>query len=43
MNASPVSAHIEHIVLIVLLQLSVVIAAARLFGMLFRRFGQPQV
>ena len=43
MNASPVSAHIEHIVLIVLLQLSVVIAAARLFGMLFRRFGQPRV
>ena len=43
MSASPVSAHIEDILLIVLLQLSVIIAAARLFGMLFRRFGQPRV
>lgn len=43
MNPAPPTAHIENILLIVLLQLIVIIAAARIFGMLFRRFGQPQV
>jgi Kef-type K+ transport system membrane component KefB len=43
MNASPVSAHIENILLIVLIQLAIIIAAARLSGLLFRRLGQPQV
>jgi Kef-type K+ transport system membrane component KefB len=43
MNASPVGAHIENILLIVMLQLCVIIAAARLFGALFRKLGQPQV
>lgn len=43
MNASPVGAHIENILLIVMLQLCVIIAAARLFGALFRKMGQPQV
>lgn len=43
MNTSPVNAHIENILLIVMLQLSVIIAAARLFGWAFRKMGQPQV
>jgi Kef-type K+ transport system membrane component KefB len=43
MAASPVSAHVESTLLIVLLQLCVIIGAARLAGMLFRRLGQPQV
>ncbi|MBI2688598.1 MAG: cation:proton antiporter [Acidobacteria bacterium] len=43
MPPSPVNGHVENILLIVLLQLSVIIGAARLFGMLFRKLGQPQV
>lgn len=43
MSAAPAAANVENVLLIVLLQLSVIIAAARLFGMLFRRLGQPQV
>jgi Kef-type K+ transport system membrane component KefB len=43
MHPPPVNAHVEQTLLIVLLQLSVIVAAARLFGMLFRRLGQPQV
>ena len=34
---------VENVLLVVLIQLAVIIAAARVFGMLFRRFGQPQV
>lgn len=41
--ASPVSAHTESVLLAVILQLIVIIAAARIFGVVFRRFGQPQV
>ena len=33
----------ESILLIVIVQLIVIIAASRLFGALFRRIGQPQV
>ena len=36
-------AHIENVLLIVLLQLIVIIGAARIFGWIFRRIGQPQV
>lgn len=43
MQASPVSADIETVLLKVILQLIVIIAAARIFGQLFRRFGQPVV
>jgi Kef-type K+ transport system membrane component KefB len=43
MTASPVNAHVENILLIVLIQLVVIIAAARLSGLLFRKLGQPQV
>lgn len=43
MTASPVNAHIENTLLIVLVQLAVIIAAARLSGLLFRKMGQPQV
>ena len=43
MNDSPVNAHIESILLIVLLQLTVIIGAARVAGLIFRRFGQPSV
>src|SRR5438874_7626481 len=35
--------HIEDLLLPVLLQLAIIIAAARLFGMLARRVGQPAV
>jgi Kef-type K+ transport system membrane component KefB len=40
---SPVSLATEHLLLSVLWQLVLVIAAARLCGLLFLRFGQPQV
>ena len=40
---SPVNAQIEHLLLIVILQLAIIIAAARLFGVIFRYLGQPQV
>lgn len=43
MHTSPVNASIEHVVLTVLIQLVVIIAAARLSGALFRRLGQPSV
>ena len=42
-STSPVNAHIESVLLTVILQLIVIIAVSRLFGALFRRFGQPQV
>src|SRR5215472_10163959 len=42
-NMSPTGGHIENVLLIVILQLIVIIAAARLFGSLFRRIGQPLV
>jgi Kef-type K+ transport system membrane component KefB len=40
---SPVSLSTEHLLLSVLWQLVLVIAAARLCGLLFQRLGQPQV
>ena len=40
---SPTGGHIENVLLIVILQLIVIIAAARIFGGLFRRIGQPLV
>ena len=40
---NPVNASLEVILLRVLVQLIVIIAAARFFGNLFRRLGQPQV
>ena len=40
---SPVNASIEHVLLTVIVQLVVIIAAARLSGALFRRLGQPSV
>lgn len=40
---SPVGAQTEHLLLIVIIQLIVVITASRLFGVLFRLLGQPQV
>ena len=43
MNASPVNSHIEHILLIVIIQLMVIIIASRVFGAIFRKLGQPQV
>ena len=43
MNPSPASASIEHTMLIVTIQLVVIIAAARIFGALARRMGQPSV
>jgi Kef-type K+ transport system membrane component KefB len=42
-SMSPTSGRIENILLIVLVQLVVIIAAARLFSLLFRRLGQPLV
>lgn len=42
-NASPVNAHIENILLVVLIQLALIIGAARLFGNLFQRMRQPAV
>ncbi len=43
MNPSPVNAHIENILLVVMLQLCVIITAARVAGWAFRKMGQPQV
>ena len=40
---SPVNAQIEHALLVVIIQLVLIIAAARLFGVIFRYLGQPQV
>ena len=40
---SPVGANVEHLLLTVIIQLIVIIAASRIFGALFRKFGQPQV
>jgi Kef-type K+ transport system membrane component KefB len=40
---SPVHAQVESTLLAVLVQLIVIIAAARLAGSLFRLLGQPQV
>lgn len=40
---SPTGGHIENVLLIVIIQLIVIVAAARLFGTLFRRLGQPLV
>jgi len=40
---SPTAGHIENVLLIVILQLIVIVAAARIFGGLFRRIGQPLV
>ena len=43
MNPSPASASIEHVMLIVTIQIVVIIAVARIAGALFRRMGQPSV
>ena len=43
MNPSPVNAQVENLLLAVLVQLIVIVAAARLAGAVFRRLGQPQV
>src|SRR5215468_7257872 len=40
---STTSSHTENILLIVVLQLIVIVASSRVFGALFRRFGQPLV
>lgn len=40
---SPVSANVEALLLSVLIQLIVIIGAARFFGVLFSKIGQPQV
>lgn len=41
---SPAGAHVESVLLTVIVQLIVIIAAARIFGTIFRRYlGQPQV
>jgi len=40
---SPVNAHIENVLLVVMIQLGVIIASARASALLFRRLGQPQV
>jgi len=40
---SPTGGHIENVLLIVIIQLIVIIAASRFFGGLFRRIGQPLV
>src|SRR5713101_2642720 len=40
---SPTSYHTEHVLLIVIAQLIVIVVASRLFGLLFRRLGQPLV
>src|SRR5580704_11321634 len=43
MNPSPVNARLEDVLLTVIIQLVVIIAAARVTGNLFRRLGQPAV
>jgi Kef-type K+ transport system membrane component KefB len=40
---SPVNPQVEHVLLVVIIQLVLIIAAARLFGVIFRHLGQPQV
>jgi Kef-type K+ transport system membrane component KefB len=40
---NPSDPHLEQMLLLVLIQLIVILAAARFFGQLFRKFGQPQV
>jgi Kef-type K+ transport system membrane component KefB len=40
---SPTGGHTENILLIVIVQLIVIVAASRIFGSLFRRMGQPLV
>lgn len=40
---SPVGSHTENILLTFILQLVVIVAASRIIGSLFRKFGQPQV
>ena len=40
---TPVTEQVENALLIVLIQLVVIVAAARVFGAIFRRLGQPQV
>lgn len=40
---SPVSGHTENVLPIVIVQLIVIIGAARIFSALFRRMGQPTV
>ncbi len=40
---SPASAHNENLLLIVIIQLIVIVTAARVFALLLRRFGQPLV
>ena len=40
---NPSGSQLENLLLAVLIQLIVILGAARLFGVLFRRFGQPQV
>ncbi|MBL8211524.1 MAG: cation:proton antiporter [Bryobacterales bacterium] len=42
-NGSPLGAHVENVLLVVLIQLAVIIGAARLFGNLFQRLRQPVV
>jgi hypothetical protein len=39
---SPVNAQVEHVLLIVIIQLIVIVAAARVFGAIFRYLGQPR-
>ncbi|MBS1859157.1 MAG: cation:proton antiporter [Acidobacteria bacterium] len=43
MNPPPSNTHMESLLLLVIIQLVVIIAVARLFGQVFRRFGQPVV
>src|SRR5215831_11041556 len=40
---SPTSNHVENVLLIVIVQLIVIVASSRVFGVLFRRIGQPFV
>jgi Kef-type K+ transport system membrane component KefB len=40
---NPSGSQLEQLLLAVLIQLIVILGAARFFGVLFRRFGQPQV
>jgi Kef-type K+ transport system membrane component KefB len=40
---SPLGAQTENVLLIVLIQMIVIVTSARLFGVVFRRMGQPQV
>jgi len=40
---SPTSSHTENVLLLVIVQLIVIVSAARIFGLLFRKLGQPMV